>query len=761
MVYTPFKGVDVPGPKRQFAGYGRSVPKVRWPQDARVAVSIALNYEEGSEYCHPNGDGRNDGLTEMIYAIEPHHRDLCAESVFEYGTRAGVWRVERLLTELKIPITVYACAVALERNREVAAWLKEAGHEPCSHGWRWEEVWQLTREEEADHIRRAIELIEETCGTRPAGWYCRYGPSVNTRELLVEEGGFVYDSDAYNDDLPYYTDVKGKRHLVIPYSMTYNDAKFGSLPGYGSPSDFVDNLTRGFDQLVGGRRDASAHDVDRPPPQADRPGEPHPRAPRVPRTRHEEGERLVRPADRHRQLVERAPRGVRRPMSARRTADKLDAQLARIDALNPAFRAFTTVDAVNARARARDVDAAADDGEWLGILHGMTIAVKDNIDTAGIRTACGSRLFADHVPNADAPVVERLRRSGAIVVGKSTLMELAFGVRTLDQVGGQCRNPWNPEHVPGGSSGGSAAAVALDMCDGALGTDTGGSVRVPAGFCGVTGLRPTHGLVSNRGVLPVSASMDTVGPMARRIEDVARLLVATAGYDREDPTSVDRRVDASLLDTGADVSDLRIAVPRNFYFDDIDPDVEEAVRRFADTLASAGATIVDVDVAGAEEAHQHATTMIFADACALHADALDSGDLISTQVRERMLKGRIRTGVDYARAVRFRESWRKMLRDLFAEADALLMPTSPYPAPLIDDGIHLEEATRHATRFTFGGGLSGTPGLSLPGGISRTGLPIGILVEAAWWNEATLIRIGKAWQSRTDWHLRRPPADSH
>ena len=149
----------------------------------------------------------------------------------------------------RLPITFYACAVALERNPEVAAWLREAGHEPCSHGWRWEEVWRLSRDEEADHIRRAIDSIKETCGVRPSGWYCRYGPSVNTRELLVEEGGFVYDSDAYNDDLPYYVDVKGTRHLVIPYSMTYNDAKFGVLPGYGSPSDFVDNLKRGFDQL--------------------------------------------------------------------------------------------------------------------------------------------------------------------------------------------------------------------------------------------------------------------------------------------------------------------------------------------------------------------------------------------------------------------------------------------------------------------------------------------------------------------------------
>jgi peptidoglycan/xylan/chitin deacetylase (PgdA/CDA1 family) len=249
MTFQPFQETAVAGPKRDLVGYGRHVPRARWPDGARVAVSLVLNYEEGSEYAYPNGDRRNDGLTEVIYAMDPQYRDLCAESVFEYGSRAGVWRVERLLTEYKIPITFFACAVALERNREVGAWLREAGHEPCSHGWRWEEMWRLSREEEAEHIRLAIDSIKETCGERPLGWYCRYGPSVNTRELIVEEGGFVYDSDAYNDDLPYFVAVKGKRQLIVPYSMTYNDGKFGLLPAYGSPADFLDNLKRGFDQL--------------------------------------------------------------------------------------------------------------------------------------------------------------------------------------------------------------------------------------------------------------------------------------------------------------------------------------------------------------------------------------------------------------------------------------------------------------------------------------------------------------------------------
>jgi aspartyl-tRNA(Asn)/glutamyl-tRNA(Gln) amidotransferase subunit A len=438
--------------------------------------------------------------------------------------------------------------------------------------------------------------------------------------------------------------------------------------------------------------------------------------------------------------------------------NRIEAQLDRIQALNPSFHAFTTVDEAGARGRAQEIDAAEAKGRWLGLLHGMTIAVKDNIDTAGIRTACGSLLFADHIPNADAPVVERLRRAGAVMTGKAAMMELAFGVRSLDQVGGQCRNPWNPDHVPGGSSGGSAIAVALDLCDAALGTDTGGSIRMPAAFCGVAGLRPTHGLVSNRGVLPVSVSFDTVGPMARRVEDLARVLCAIAAYDRDDPSSVRQPISAEILDVGADVAGIRVALPSNFYFEDVDPEVEAAVRTLADTLARAGATVFEVTIEGAEEAHKHATTIILADACALHAEALDNRrDLFSRQVRERMIKGRDRTGVDYARALRFRESWRKGLRDVFARADILLFPSAPYSAPLIDDGVHLEDATRHATRFTYGGGLAGNPGLSLPCGFTRSGLPIGALLEAGWWKEAVLIRAGKAWQQLTDWHLRRPP----
>ena len=239
----------IPGPQRDFVGYGQRIPRVIWPNEARVAVNFVINYEEGSE-VHIAADGRNETiLGEMSLGLESSYRDLALESVYEYGSRTGIWRLQRLFDTRNIPVTVFAAAIAVERNPEVGRWLSDTEHEICSHGWRWEEVWRLSRDEERTHIDAAVSSFEATCGRRPLGWYCRYGPSVNTRELLVEEGGFVYDADAYNDDLPYYVDVLDRFQLIVPYSFTYNDARFVTSQGYGSPSDFLDNVKRGLDYL--------------------------------------------------------------------------------------------------------------------------------------------------------------------------------------------------------------------------------------------------------------------------------------------------------------------------------------------------------------------------------------------------------------------------------------------------------------------------------------------------------------------------------
>ncbi len=423
-----------------------------------------------------------------------------------------------------------------------------------------------------------------------------------------------------------------------------------------------------------------------------------------------------------------------------------------------AVNAFITVTEAPALEQAAAADRAAGAGRWLGLCHGLPVAIKDNIETAGVRTTSGARFFADHVPNADAPVVARLKAAGAVVVGKASLQEFAFGVRNHNPISGQCANPWDLTRIPGGSSGGSGAAVASEMCAAALGSDTGGSIRCPASFNGVAGLRPTPGRVSNRGSTPVSRAHDTIGPLARRVADVARLFAVIAGYDPADPNSVDRPLENFLPGLGDGVAGLRIGVPRHFYFDDLPGSIEEAVRAAIAELASLGAELVEVDLPGVAETHQAMSTLIFADACAFHGARLaEAPELFTEPVYERMRNGLAVTGVQYAKALRFKEDWKRVVRELFATIDILATPTVPIETPLIEQTGNLLSATRNATRNTFAGALADLPGLSLPCGFTAAGMPIGLQLEAAWWREPVLLRAGHAYQLATDWHLARPP----
>ena len=239
------------GTDRDFVGYGAKIPQITWPGGAKVAVSLCLNYEEGAEHSLLDGDDRNEWVGEISYVPSRNdQRDLSQESVYEYGSRAGVWRLMRLFERTGTPVTVYACAEALARNPDFAAAIIPAGHEVCSHGLRWSEPAEMTPAQEQAEIAAAVVMIERLCGERPVGWYSRYAPSDNTRRLLVEHGGFRYDSNAYNDDLPYWTTVAGQQHLVVPYTHTYNDGRFAFSPGYGHPGDFFENCKRGIEYLI-------------------------------------------------------------------------------------------------------------------------------------------------------------------------------------------------------------------------------------------------------------------------------------------------------------------------------------------------------------------------------------------------------------------------------------------------------------------------------------------------------------------------------
>lgn len=235
---------------RDMVGYGANPPDPQWPGGARLAVNFVINYEEGSEASIFDGEEQTEtGLTEGSGAsFAPGARNLGAESMFEYGSRAGFWRLMRLFAAHDMPVTIFGCALALERNLEAAAAIRAAGHDVCCHGWRWVEHYNLDEATEREHIRRAVDSLERTMGERPLGWYCRYAPSENTRRLLVEEGGFIYDSDSYSDDLPYWTEVGGKPHLIVPYSLTNNDVKF--MRGYlATADDYFHFIKDGFDML--------------------------------------------------------------------------------------------------------------------------------------------------------------------------------------------------------------------------------------------------------------------------------------------------------------------------------------------------------------------------------------------------------------------------------------------------------------------------------------------------------------------------------
>ncbi len=237
----------VSGPRRELIGYGEHPPRVRWHNDAKVAIQIVVNYEEGSEKTFAMGDGMNDGMYELPFAVDDQ-RDLAVESMYEYGSRAGIWRLFRVFDAAAIPVTFFAAAVALERNPDVAAKLSRRGDEAAGHGYRWSNHYEMNRDEEREAIKRAVASIERTTGRRPQGWYCRE-MSVNTRELVVEEGGFFYDSDTYNEDLPYWTNTLGRSHLVVPYSLVVNDARYIMGTGFGSPEQFFETAKATVDRL--------------------------------------------------------------------------------------------------------------------------------------------------------------------------------------------------------------------------------------------------------------------------------------------------------------------------------------------------------------------------------------------------------------------------------------------------------------------------------------------------------------------------------
>ncbi len=431
--------------------------------------------------------------------------------------------------------------------------------------------------------------------------------------------------------------------------------------------------------------------------------------------------------------------------------------LRRTEELNPRLNAFITVMAESALLEARGAEEEISHGKLRGPLHGIPIALKDLIDTAGVRTTSASALHKDRVPREDAEVVRKLREAGAVIVGKNNLHEFAYGGSSLISHFGDVHNPWDVNRIAGGSSGGSAASVPAGMACAAIGTDTAGSIREPASLCGCVGIKPTYGRVSSRGVIPLSTSLDHVGPLAASVEDAAIVLQAIAGYDPADITSAESPVTdyVSVLKEGA--KGLRVGVPRAYFFDDLDPEVASAMEHALTGITTLGAHINEVRLEVSTD-----RTLQAAESYAYHAeDVAKHPELYQAETVRRIRSGEKVTATEYMQKRRELEVARRNIRDVFAEVDLLVTPTTPLPAPTIAELRANAEALRPAElrllRNTRPFNVWGLPAISVPCGFTQGGLPIGLQVAGPHWREDLLLRLAYAYEQATAWHKRVIP----
>jgi len=436
--------------------------------------------------------------------------------------------------------------------------------------------------------------------------------------------------------------------------------------------------------------------------------------------------------------------------------------LDQIEEVEPMINAYITVLKDQALFEAHVAERQILEGNYLGPLHGIPIGIKDMLKTRGIRTTAGSAVLSHFIPSYDATSVIRLHQAGAIIIGKQNCHEFAYGSTNNNLTFGATRNPWKLNYIPGGSSGGSAAAVAASECIASLGTDSGGSIRNPAACCGTVGLKPTYGRVSTFGAIPLSWSMDTLGPLTKTVMDAALLLQVIAGYDPFDLTTSSCPVPNYIQGIVNGIQDVRIGIPRDYFFERIDPEVKLIVERAIRVLIDLGATPIEISLPYMELSLLCSYTILFAEATSYHEPLLRQyADLYSPDVRLYLEAGHVISATDYLKAQRLRTLIKQSLHEAMKLVDVIATPTVPSPALKIGQSTVIlggrEENINDAMfRYTCPFNLSGQPAIALPCGFTTDGLPISLQLAGRPFEESTIFRVAQAFESVTPWHTLHP-----
>ena len=429
--------------------------------------------------------------------------------------------------------------------------------------------------------------------------------------------------------------------------------------------------------------------------------------------------------------------------------------LDRIQQLNPVINAFITVTSEIAMAQARQAENEIQHGEWRGALHGVPIGLKDLIDTAGVKTTCASAVFASRIPTEDAEVVQRLRHAGAVLIGKQNMHEFAYGGTSVPSHYGPVRNPWDVQRIAGGSSGGSAAAVAAGLCFGAIGSDTGGSIREPSAFCGLVGMKPTFGRVSTRGVVPLSWSLDHLGPMCRSVTDAALLLEAIAGYDPAEPTSIDRPTERYSRALSAKTNTLRAGLVRRPFFESLDSEIEAAVNHAIEEIRKHSATVREVELPTAPPGN-----IVGPEAYAFHLPYFaKTPELYQPWTRERLDQAKDIRATAYVEARRELDRGRRSVNSVFSLVDVLVTPTTSVLPLTVDEVAAMAAPPPQGElwlRNTRPFNAYGLPTISIPCGFSRSGLPIGLQITGPHFGEGKVFAFAYELEQRLNLRKQAP-----